>query len=125
MPSGNMHPIGYVVSRYSAFARGPVKAYKKWLDRAPKIYNTAVLGRTDMDVPSIEDDPNKLATLKDYRSLMPMAQESRKPMFLFRPADGAIGGHQAAVAECREDFKNLALRILSSISLPLPTEVAV
>ena len=120
MPSGNMRPIGYVVSRYSTFARGPVKAYKKWLDRAPEVYQKAVLESNNSNFPTIDDDPNKLATLKDYRSLMPMAQESRKPMFLLRPADGAIGGHQTAVAECREDFRNLALRILSSV---VPTKI--
>ena len=125
MPRGHMQPIGYVVSRYSTFARGPVKAYKKWLDRAPEIYKRAVLGSADERIPPIDNDPNNLATLKDYRSLMPMAQESRKPMFLLRPADGAIGGHQTAVAECREDFRNLALRILSSISVSRPARLAV
>jgi hypothetical protein len=43
---------------------------------------------------------------------MAMAQEARKPMFLLRAADGAIGGHQAAVKECGEDFRALARDIL-------------
>ena len=126
MPSGRMFPIGYVVSRYSIFARGPVKAYKKWLDRAPHIYRTSVLDEPDDPLVEIDDDPHKLATLKDYRSLMPMAQESRKPMFLLRPADGAIGGHQTAVFECRRDFEKLAIRILLAISTTAasPTKLA-
>ncbi|HEY4774209.1 MAG TPA: hypothetical protein VIH40_05255, partial [Xanthobacteraceae bacterium] len=49
------------------------------------------------------------------RSLMPMAQESRKPMFLLKPADGAIGGHQAAVKECYQDFRRLTETILQKI----------
>jgi len=53
--------------------------------------------------------------LKDYRSLMPMAQEAKKPMFLLRPADGAIGGHQGAVRQAYDDFKRLATRILEEI----------
>ena len=42
---------------------------------------------------------------------MPMAQEARKPMFLLKPADGAIGGHQAAVSECYENFEELSKEI--------------
>jgi len=48
---------------------------------------------------------------------MPMAQEARKPMFLLKPADGAIGGHQTAVSNCRDDFKALTKRILTSVGL--------
>jgi hypothetical protein len=46
---------------------------------------------------------------------MAMAQEARKPMFLLRAADGAIGGHQAAVKDCYDDFKGLAKEILKRI----------
>ena len=46
-----------------------------------------------------------------------MAQEARKPMFLLKPADGAIGGHQTAVSNCRDDFRNLTMRILGSIGV--------
>jgi chromosome partitioning protein len=117
LPSGDMKPIGYVISRYSVFKRGPVKAFQRWLDRAPGVYRAAIeADKTPVSV-SVDDDPRKLARLKDYRSLMPMAQEVRKPMFLLKPADGAIGGHQSAVAECREDFEDLAVRILQSMGL--------
>lgn len=120
-PTGEMMALGYVVSRYSVLARGPVKAFQVWLDRAPATYRTAV----DNDpVPApdltIDNDQKNLALLKDYRSLMPMAQEARKPMFLLKPADGAIGGHQSAVQECRSDFEALARRILKEIGLAAP-----
>ncbi|HEX3575380.1 MAG TPA: hypothetical protein VHU42_12335 [Rhodopila sp.] len=42
------------------------------------------------------------------RALMPLAQAVPKPMFLLKPADGAFGGHQQAVAECRKAFRDLA-----------------
>lgn len=117
LPSGSMEAIGYVVSRYSILAGGPVQAFQKWLDRAPATYIKAVKNEEPTEPISIDTDPNKLARLKDYRSLMPMAQEARKPMFLLKPADGAIGGHQTAVGECRDDFSNLAKRILESIGI--------
>ena len=115
LPTGQMKPIGYVVSRFSVFARGPVKAYQRWLDRAPETYRTAV---ENAELPAgvdIDSDDRRLARMKDYRSLMPMAQESRKPMFLLKPADGAIGGHQAAVKECYQDFRRLTETILQKI----------
>jgi chromosome partitioning protein len=117
LPSGSMEAIGYVISRFSVLAGGPVQAFQKWLDRAPETYFKAVMDKDPPQPISIDTDKNKLARLKDYRSLMPMAQEARKPMFLLKPADGAIGGHQSAVGECRGDFEKLAVRILQSIGL--------
>jgi len=111
-PSGAMVPLGYVVSRYTIFASGAVRAYQRWLDRAPDIYRAAVEGVAPPAGLTIDTDDRRIAQLKDYRSLMAMAQEARKPMFLLRAADGAIGGHQAAVKECGEDFKALACEIL-------------
>jgi chromosome partitioning protein len=112
-----MKPIGYVVSRFSILTGGPVQAFQKWLDRAPATCRRSVLEDMSTTPVPIDTDPNKLARLKDYRSLMPMAQEARKPMFLLKPADGAIGGHQAAVLECRDDFAALARRILQETGL--------
>ncbi len=60
-------------------------------------------------------DPLCLARLKHYRSLVPLAQEARKPIFQLTSADGAIGGHSYAVQEARGDFGTLAQRILDSM----------
>lgn len=117
LPSGSMQPIGYVVSGFSILAGGPVQAFQKWVARAPETYIKAIKGDEPSGPISIDTDTNKLARLKDYRSLMPMAQEARKPMFLLKPADGAIGGHRTAVSDCRKDFKDLTERILKSIGL--------
>lgn len=116
LPNGQMKPIGYVVSRFSVLAGGPVKAYQRWLDRAPETYRTSVEGKELPSGVDIDSDDRRLARMKDYRSLMPMAQESRKPMFLLKPADGAIGGHQAAVKDCYQDFRKLTEIILQKSS---------
>jgi cellulose biosynthesis protein BcsQ len=117
LPEGKMQPIGYVVSRYSSRGTGAAKAFQRWLDRAPRTYSEAVLGVPPTKHAVQQTDQNRLAQLKDYRSLMPMAQEARKPMFLLKPADGAIGGHQAAVQECYGDFEELAMKIGARIDL--------
>ena len=57
--------------------------------------------------------------LKHYRSLMPMAQEARKPMFHLKPADGAIGAHFQSAQEAYRDFKTLALAIAAKVDLPV------
>jgi cellulose biosynthesis protein BcsQ len=119
LPGGTMSPIGYLVSRYSSYGRSAAKAFQRWLDRAPAIYAESVLGESAWVGPTTADT-NRLAQLKDYRSLMAMAQEARKPMFLLRPADGAIGGHQAAVQECYRDFEGLAAEIETRVGLLNP-----
>jgi hypothetical protein len=51
---------------------------------------------------------------------MPMAMEVRKPMFHLKPADGAIGAHVTAVAECYRDFERLAEEIARRSELQIP-----
>ena len=59
----------------------------------------------------------KAGTLRNYRSLMPMAQEARKPMFDLSPADGAIGSHAQLVRVCERDFRQLAEAIAQASGL--------
>ena len=109
VPEGAMRPIGYVVMQHAARLDRPVKAYRRWMERIPSVYGKAVVGEGAPSQAAITDhDPNCLATLKHYRSLMPLAQEARKPMFALKAADGAIGGHAGAVQGCYEDFRALA-----------------
>jgi hypothetical protein len=104
-----MQPAGYVVMQHAVRLDRPVKAYERWMTRIPTVYREAVLDEQTAQVPmSVEQDPHRLAALKHYRSLMPLAQEARKPMFFLKPADGAIGGHAKAVQDCYGDFRDLA-----------------
>ena len=48
-------------------------------------------------------------------TVMPMAQEKTKPMFLLKPGEGAIGSHFQAVQACYKDFKELTNKITSTI----------
>ncbi|WP_413162546.1 ParA family protein [Capilliphycus salinus ALCB114379] len=108
LPQGQMQPIGYVILQHSVRLDRPVKAYQRWIGRIPNVYRTAVLNEPEnyQLVPS--NDPNCLALLKHYQSLMPLAQEAHKPMFHLKPADGAIGAHIKAVQSAYGDFQKLA-----------------
>ena len=85
------------------------------MDRIPAEYSDSVLGEGVLNSLRVEDDPHCLARLKHYRSLMPLAMEARRPIFLLKPADGAIGAHGEAVRDCYRDFKALAGRILKNV----------
>ncbi len=111
LPEGGMQPIGYVVLQHAVRLNRPVKVYERWMDRIPGAYRRSVLGDSEVSCPPMEADPHCLATLKHFRSLMPLAQEARKPMFALKPADGAIGGHVNAVKGCYHDFRSLAREV--------------
>lgn len=120
LPSGQMNPLGYVVMQHAVRLDRPVKAYAKWMARIPRAYAEDVMQSQSYSLISPDEDPHCLALLKHYRSLIPMAIEVRKPMFHLRPADGAIGAHVTAVAECYRDFKRLAEEIAKRCSLQMP-----
>lgn len=119
LPSGAMVPAGYVLLQHAVRADRPVQAYQRWADRIPQTYSKELLSEANQpDIPFESD--HCLARLKHYRSLMPLAQDARKPMFLLKPADGAIGGHSKAVEQCYLDFKALAERLMAVCGLDSP-----
>lgn len=113
-PEGAMRPIGYVVLQHAVRLDRPVKAYERWMERIPGAYRHFVLDEPGCNAPPVAEDANCLGTLKHFRSLMPLAEEARKPMFLLRAADGAIGGHANAVNGCYLDFGELAERVMEA-----------
>ncbi|MEV7786576.1 hypothetical protein AB0O72_14395 [Streptomyces sp. NPDC088106] len=97
----------------------PVKAYERWLQRIPWVYSSAVL---DESPPSHQDDSHRIATMRNYRSLMPLAHDARKPMFDLKPADGALGSTQQYVKTCSKEFKALSEGVLARVvDLPRDT----
>jgi cellulose biosynthesis protein BcsQ len=120
IPPGRMKPAGYVVMQHAVRLDRPVKAYDRWMVRIPAVYRETVLdSKKGKAAPSVEKDPDCLAALKHYRSLMPLAQEARKPMFRLTAADGAIGGHAKAVQDCHKDFRALARSVADRCGIPL------
>ena len=111
IPGGKMQPLGYIVQQHGVRLDRPVKAYDKWIKRIPSEYRSHVLDQDKPTTASVLDDPHSLALLKHYRSLMPMAQEARKPMFHLKPADGAIGSHYQSAKDAFDDFEKLARQI--------------
>jgi len=110
LPKGRIEPIGYVVMQHAEKLGRPVMAYERWAKRIPTTYSEEVLGiqqQKDMGI----DDPNRIGLIRHYRSLIPMAQEARKPIFHLTPADGAIGSHIKGVLEAKKNFKQVSMEI--------------
>ncbi len=118
LPQGEMSPIGYIVMQHSIRQDRPAKSYEKWIHRMPGAYRKYVLEEIEGDY-TVSEDPHCFGLLKHYRSLMAMAQEARKPMFLLKPADGAIGSHALAAQDAREDFKNMANKIVNKMGISI------
>lgn len=117
LPKGLMTPIGYLAQQHGVRLSRPVKAYDRWLNRMPLEYRQSVLGKNVSKAPVVAEDPECLALLKHYHSLAPMAMEARKPLFLLRSADGAIGAHSYAVQDAYKDFQKLAKKVLERVGM--------
>jgi chromosome partitioning protein len=115
LPSGGMQPRGYVVLQHGTRVDRVVGAYDRWLRRVPAEYRRSVLGEPDGQAPLAADDDHCLGLIKHYHSLAPLGQEARKPVFLLRSADGAIGAHQQAVRDAYSHFRDLTLRLLAVV----------
>lgn len=118
-PAGVMDPIGYVVLQHAVRLDRPVRAYDRWVQRIPGEFHRSVLGEDEPYLPG-SADPYQLGSLRNYRSLMPLAQDARKPMFALRAADGALGTTSRLVQTCYREFEELALRVMEAANIPIP-----
>jgi chromosome partitioning protein len=130
VPEGGMQPLGYLLSRFSIRQGRQSMSYQSWANKMPSAYQQSVLGLSETAPSEPKADPHCLAELKDYRSLMPMAQDANKPIFKLQTADGAIGAHQTGVSSAFDDFQALTNKILKlietssvndQIEMPLPS----
>lgn len=115
LPTGQMKPVGYIIMQHGIKESRPVKSYLKWANRIPHVFRQYVLKEETQSSISAENDEYCLSLLKHYHSLIPMAMEARKPIFLLKPSDGAIGAHLGAVKSSYQDFLKLTNNILSVI----------
>jgi len=106
LPKGSVEPAGYVVLQAAMRLDRPALHYGKWMARIPDVYQDSIAHRP---AGSLQSD--ELALIPNYRSLMPMAQDARKPMFDLKAADGALGSHATLVRKCFGAFELLARKV--------------
>jgi chromosome partitioning protein len=112
-PPGRMIPLGYVIMQPTMRLDRPVKAYRRWLDRIPQVFASAVLDGLETNAST---NSYEIATLRNYQSLMPLSHDARKPMFDLKSADGALGSTQTLVGRCYQDFESLSHEILRRLA---------
>lgn len=118
LPPHEFLPIGYIVQQHLARVDRPVTGYARWASQIPAVYHEIVLGETSDNAElKIEDDVHCIASIKHFASLVPIAQNVRKPIFDLRQADGIGGGQIQSVAAARTDFKKLAQEIAKRVGL--------
>jgi len=116
LPKGDVSPLGYVVMQHGIKESRPVKSYLAWANRIPQVFRQFVLNEKEENNITVDNDSYCLALLKHYHSLIPMAMEARKPIFLLKPSDGAIGAHLGAVKNAFSDFHVLTSKIINLIT---------
>ncbi|MGV0006035.1 MAG: ParA family protein [Candidatus Porifericomitaceae bacterium WSBS_2022_MAG_OTU9] len=117
LPKADIEAIGYLCHQHGIRLNRPVMAYDKWRRLIPEAYARHVLRQEQSGATG--EDIHCLAEIKHYRSLVPMAQEHRKPIFRLTVADGAIGSHANAARDAREDFRQLASKIAGRVNMEL------
>ena len=113
LPTGDMRPVGYLIQQHGVRLSRPVRAYDRWARQMPAEYRRSVLGdETASTAPDPQADAHCIATVKHYRSLVPLAQAARKPIFSLSAGDGALGSHASAARGAFHDFKGLVESLL-------------
>ncbi|MEW6073868.1 MAG: ParA family protein [Planctomycetota bacterium] len=108
-------PIGYIVQQHLARVDRPVRAYSRWVEQIPETYHRSVMGASTPTVDDAHSDPQRIALIRHFASLVPFAQIARKPLFDLKQSDGIGGGQVHAVAKCRQEFEALTIEILARL----------
>jgi chromosome partitioning protein len=119
LPDHAAEPLGYVVQQHLARVDKPVSGYSHWADQIPEVFRENVIGKP---IPAgerdLDHDPYRIALLKHFASLLPLAQAARKPFFDLRAADGIGGGQIQAVAKARGEFDAMVKELRRRLNRP-------
>lgn len=119
LPLGEMTPIGYVLMQHAERLEKSTTAYERGRARISEVYRESVLKEAaTIALSAAALGVDQITRIKHFRSLMPLALDARKPMFLLKPADGAIGAHQTNVLQCYSDYQFLAEEVARRTGLP-------
>jgi chromosome partitioning protein len=119
-PSVRLHDmsvLGYVIQQHLARSDRPVEGYAEWIAEIPKAFHEHVMGESPEQARKAGEEDGRLALLKHFSSLVPIAQLHRKPLFDLRAAEGIGGGQLQSVAKARVEFADLSRKILARMGV--------
>lgn len=126
LPQGDMRPIGYLMQQYIERLNSPIDAYDRWIRQMPGEYARCVLDERPTErSPAVLTDDECIGNVKHYRSLIPLGQDARKPIFALSAGDGAIGSHATAARDAFSDFQQIAQEIMRRIEVAAQESVGV
>lgn len=117
IPAGEPKFSGYILQQFNVYRQRKTKAYQNWGEQIPEYIQQYLITplMTERLAPLnlvIECDDYKIADFRNYHSLIPLAQDSQKPVFELTNNDGVIGGHYKYVNECLNEFLDIAHKIV-------------
>lgn len=119
LPPHDFRPVGYIVQQHLARSDRPVAGYGHWAAAIPRVFHGSVLDESAPYPEDVSKDDKCLALMKHFASLVPIAQQARKPLFDLKKADGIGGGQLQSVANCRSQFEALAKGLLKRLDVKL------
>lgn len=119
LPPHEFLPIGYIAQQHLARVDRLVAGYARWGAQIPETYRRFVLDEDSLSAPEIEQDEHCVGMIRHYASLVPIAQEARKPIFDLRQADGIGGGQLQAVQRARRELEDLTRRIMERLGVEI------
>jgi cellulose biosynthesis protein BcsQ len=111
LPEAHPIPLGYVSQQFSVYGNRPATAFRTWLQRIEDAYQAGVL--TPLDVGA--DDESELGSLKNFGSLIPLAQKANKALFELS-GNEARGAQFTRAQNTRELFTTIAERIVEGLA---------
>lgn len=112
-----MRVLGYVIQQHLARSDRPVEGYAEWIAEIPRVFHEHVLGQPPEQARAASEGDGRLALLKHFSSLVPIAQLARKPLFDLRAAEGIGGGQLQSVAKAKSEFEDLSRKILGELGV--------
>lgn len=112
LPDGKARPLGYVTQQFSVYRSSASAAFQKWIDEIPGAYQDGVIQPlADAGMSGNVDSP-ALASIPNFYSLVPMAQQANKAVFELSGTE-ARGEHYTRAQQTRKTFVSLADRIVA------------
>lgn len=110
-PPDRMQPIGYIVTLRPMRLNEPPSDQPRLMRQIADEYRAHVLGQLPAD-----GEPDELARMPDYTSLVDSAVRAHKPLFALTPADNVVGAHLSLVRLVRNHYRELAERLIDRIA---------
>ena len=120
IPKGEPKFSGYILQQFNVYRQRKTKAYQNWSNQIPAYIQQYLiepliserLSPLDLVIGGVD---YKIADFRNYHSLIPLAQEAKKPVFELTSNDGVIGAHYQYVKECLDEFVEIAHIVVDRI----------